>query len=294
MVGITPNSYSFEFLKKVCSIIGEFIENSNLHNETAKLIDIIIRFDNSKQEFVKAFHEPSHYIEREEFCQLIMWIIRYIFSKLGRLLNLREQTNKWLVKDNSRLLKTITKVHPNFPREMKVKGLKLINMDSHLNKNSKFELLFFFKKIIVQWRKKVDYETLIRNEVPYVWCRICLKEVLAISAEEHTTLCLKRYHAKKKTREIDTKLLDISNKITNEISSEVKTKSNSALLKKRNILESNKFQRKSAINTPQISIRNKEKLDHQPTVEEIKIATSSIQLWSLNKKRNSNISNGNS
>lgn len=121
-----------------------------------------------------------------------------------------------------------------------------------------------------------------------------MKEVLAISAEEHTTLCLKRYHAKKKTREIDTKLLDISNKITNEISSEAKTKSNSALLKKRNILESNKFQRKSAINTPQISIRNKEKLDHQPTVEEIKIATSSIQLRSLNNKRNSNISNGNS
>ena len=42
---------------------------------------------------------------------------------------------------------------------------------------------------------------------------------LAISAEEHTVLCLKRYHAKKKTREIDTKFLEILNRISNEISS---------------------------------------------------------------------------
>lgn len=75
MAEVAPNSYSFNFLMKICSIIGEFIESTNLHNETSKLIEVIMSFDNSKQEFVKAFNEPQHHIEKEEFWQLILWKI---------------------------------------------------------------------------------------------------------------------------------------------------------------------------------------------------------------------------
>lgn len=127
-----------------------------------------------------------------------------------------------------------------------------------------------------------------RKEAPYVCCRICLKEVLAISAEEHTTLCLERYHAKKKTRDIDTKLLEISNKITNEISNESKTKASSALLKKRNILESEKLQKSKVVNTPQIGIRSIDRLKNSSLTEENKIVQSSVQFRALNMKhRNS-------
>ena len=142
---ITPNSYSWNFFQSVILIISEFIQSKNLHNETERLIDIIMRFDSLKQDLVKAFEDQLIKIEQEEFWQRVLCKIRYIFSKLGRMLNLREQTNKWLVKDNTRLLKTIIKMNPNFQQEMRTNQLKLINMDSHEWKNAKLELLFFLK-----------------------------------------------------------------------------------------------------------------------------------------------------
>lgn len=243
----------------MCKIISEFIENNDLHNDTEQLIRIIMKFDESKQNFVNALSISSNNIEKEEFWKKTLWRIRYIFSKLGRLLNLREQTNKWLVKDNNRLLKQISKANPNFVNEMKDKKLQLINMDSHLNKNAKLELLFFFKKLMSKWKSEVEYEILKRKQAPYMCCRICFSEILAISAEEHTVLCLKRYHAKKKTREIDTRFVEILNRITNEISTKKKSRISSAMVKKRNLLQSPSAENALAINSPLITNRNKSK-----------------------------------
>ena len=121
----------------MCSIIGEFIENNTLHKDTDKLVDIIIKFDQYKQDFVKAVMVPSNKIEHQDFCSKMLYRVRYILSKLGRLLNLRENTKKWLIKDNNRLLKKIVKANPDFDKQMKAKKLPLVNMDSHLNKNAK-------------------------------------------------------------------------------------------------------------------------------------------------------------
>ena len=264
----------------MCKIIGDFIENNDLHNDTDQLISIIMKFDDTKQSFVNDLSISSNNIEKEEFCKKTLWRIRYIFSKLGRLLNLREQTNKWLVKDNNRLLKLISKANPNFVNEMKVKKLQLVNMDSHENKNAKLELFFFFKKLMAKWKNDVDYEILKRNEVPYVWWRIWLSEILAISAEEHTILWLQRYHAKKKTREIDTKFLEILNRISDEISSMKKSKVSSAMIKKRNILESPIVNTDNAltINSPLITNRSKNRLQDlsKAYFEENKTSTPSM------------------
>lgn len=67
----------------------------------------------------------------------MLYKIRYILSKLGRLLNLRENTKEWLIKDNNKLVKAITKVNPAFPALIKAKKMTVINIDSHLNNNAK-------------------------------------------------------------------------------------------------------------------------------------------------------------
>lgn len=156
----------------MCALIGEFIQNNDLHNNTDLITDILMKFDNSKQNFVTALQVPSNQIEMEDFCKKMLYKIRYVFSRLGRLLNCRNQTNKWLVKDNNRLLKRIAKENPDFLHEMKVNKIKLVNIDSHENKNAKFELLTFLKKIVDNWKKEVEYQTLMRNETPFMCCRI--------------------------------------------------------------------------------------------------------------------------
>lgn len=51
----------------MCAIIGEFIENNNLHRDTEKLVNIIMKFDDNMQHFVKALVVPSNKIEIQEF-----------------------------------------------------------------------------------------------------------------------------------------------------------------------------------------------------------------------------------
>lgn len=82
----------------------------------------------------------------------MLYRIRYILSKLGRVLNLRENTKDWLKKDNVRLKKRIMKVNPNFEKLINTKKMVLINMDSDKNKSAKMQLHFMFKKIVVNWK----------------------------------------------------------------------------------------------------------------------------------------------
>ena len=58
-----------------------------------------------------------------------------------------------------------------------------------------------------------------------------MQNILASTAEEHTKLCQMRYDAKKKTGQIDRQFMEISNRITNEISALNKSKISSAILK---------------------------------------------------------------
>jgi hypothetical protein len=222
----------------MCAIIGEFIENNNLHRDTEKLVNIIMKFDDNMQHFVKALVVPSNKIEIQEFWSKMLYRIRYIFSKLGRLLNLHEQSKEWLIKDNARLLKSITKTNPNFQKLIKAKKIALINMDSHLNKNAKMSLYLMYRKVVAGWKQEVDYAMFLRREDPYIWWRICNNEILASIAEHHTKLCRKRYDVKMKTSEIDKKLMEISHRITNEISNLTKAKVSSAILRKRSVFES--------------------------------------------------------
>ena len=64
---VTRDSYSWHFLKRLCNIIGEFIEDNNLHKDTDKLVNIIVKFDQTKQDFVKALMVPSNNVEVKEF-----------------------------------------------------------------------------------------------------------------------------------------------------------------------------------------------------------------------------------
>lgn len=100
---------------------------------TDKLKSIIMKFDDFKQNFVKALYDSNNKIEMDDFCSKMLYRIRYIFSKMGRLLNLHENESirKWLAKDNNRLLKKISEKNPKFIDEMKKKNISLINIDSH-------------------------------------------------------------------------------------------------------------------------------------------------------------------
>lgn len=171
---ITKDSFSWNFLKKMCKIIGEFVENADLAYNTEKLKDIIIKFDDSKQHFVKASKVSTNNIEKQDFCCKMLCRIRYIFSKMGRILNLHENVsiNRWLVKENARLLKKIGEKNPKFLEEMKKKNIKLINIDSHKNKNANFALMFHYKEQVKNWRNDIDYAVLMRNENPEIQCRI--------------------------------------------------------------------------------------------------------------------------
>lgn len=90
-----------------------------------------------------------------------------------------------------------------------------------------------------------------------------MNEVKASVLVHHTQLCKKRYTAKKKTNEIDKKFMDISHRITNEISLINKSKISSTIIRKRSIFGSSpsqlaaaaEFQKKSSIDSPLITIR---------------------------------------
>ena len=104
---ITKETFSWNFLRDMWKIIGEFIESNDLHLKTDRLKKIIVKFDDCKQTFVKALMVKKNKIEMEEFCSKMLYRIRYIFSKLGRVLNLHENPmiNQWISKGNKKLLK---------------------------------------------------------------------------------------------------------------------------------------------------------------------------------------------
>ena len=162
MPHVSKDSFSSNFLKDMCKIIGEFIESRDLHYHTDKLKEIIVKFDDSKQNFVKAITLNNNKIEIEEFCSKMLYKIRYIFSKLGRLLNLHENPsiNKWISKDNRKLLRNITKANPKAVEQLKSQNIQLINMDAHENKNSKLALMLHFKESLKKWRNDIDYANL--------------------------------------------------------------------------------------------------------------------------------------
>lgn len=258
----------------MCRIIGEFIRSNDLHYATDKLIKIIVKFDEAQRNFVKALLVPSNNVEMEDFCSKMLYKIRYIFSKLGRILNLREQTNKWLEKANERLIKKISKIDPEYVEKMNQKKIKLINIDAHNCKNAKMELLFLYKNVVKNWKNEVDYAILMRKEAPTICCRICEREIVAANIEQHTQLCLKRYHAKKKTSEIDKKFLAICNRITNEISGLTKSKVSSAVIKKRSFLDNSGTNKGLPINSPLINYRNINQLNEKSqTITEQRINT---------------------
>lgn len=61
------DTFSCQLLKKICEIIYEFVEDNDLHNNTDKLKDIIVKFDESTQHFMKAKQIPNNIIVMEEF-----------------------------------------------------------------------------------------------------------------------------------------------------------------------------------------------------------------------------------
>lgn len=163
---IQKESFSWNFLKEMCKIIGEFIETKDLEHNTDKLKKIIVKFDDSKQRFVKEMMSPKNEVEREDFCRKMLYKIRYIFSKLGRLLNLHENPliNKWIGKDYKKLVKAVTKVNKKGIEELASKNIKLIHIDGHKNGNGKVAMMMFFKECIRKWRKDLDYAHLQKNQ----------------------------------------------------------------------------------------------------------------------------------
>lgn len=89
---------------------------------------------------------------------------------MGRILNLHENAsiNRWLVKENARLLKKIGEKNPKFIDEMKKKNIKLINIDSYKNKNANIALMFHYKEQVKNWRNDIDYAVLMRKENPEI------------------------------------------------------------------------------------------------------------------------------
>lgn len=86
----SKDSASWNLMISLCKIIEEFIEDSDLHKNTNKLKDIIVRFDDASKHFHKSAGQAKEKDEISEFCYKKLYKIRYVFSKLGRLLNLHE------------------------------------------------------------------------------------------------------------------------------------------------------------------------------------------------------------
>lgn len=229
---------------------------------TDKLKSIIMKFDDFKQNFVKAVYVSNNKIEMDDFCSKMLYRIRYIFSKMGRLLNLHENESirKWLAKDNNRLLKKITEKNPKFIDEMKTKNISLINIDSHKCKNAKYALMFHFKESIKKWRVDIDIANFQRKQEPDIQCRICNNYIAASQIDYHNQLCLKRIHTKEKASKVDKQFMEILNKITKEILSLSRAKGSSAIIKKRSFFKEQDNPRKLPINSPLITNRGMNRL----------------------------------
>lgn len=156
---ISKDSFSWNFLKEMCKIIGEFIETRELEIHTDRLKVIIEKFDDSKKKFVQEMLSPKNELERGDFCRKMLYQIRYIFSKPGRLLNLRENPliSKYIEKDYKKLVKTVTKVNKKFVDDWKARNRKLINIDAHNNGNAKIAMYMTYKNSITQWKKELEY-----------------------------------------------------------------------------------------------------------------------------------------
>lgn len=146
-------------------MIGEFIEISDLHYDTDKLKEIIVKFDDTKNLFVKEMMVPTNSIEMQQFWTKILYRIRYIFSKLGRLINLHEneEINKWLTKENARIIKKISKNNPNLADKLKHKKIPFINIDLDKCKGANFAILCHYKEALQKWRNEIDYALLQRK-----------------------------------------------------------------------------------------------------------------------------------
>lgn len=109
---------------------------------------------------------PNHGLEMEDFCRKMLYKIRYIFSKLGRLLNLHENPliNKYIGKEYKKLVKTVTKANPKGFEELKAKNIKLVNLDGNQNTNAKIAMMMFFKDCITKWKKDIDFAHLQKNQ----------------------------------------------------------------------------------------------------------------------------------
>lgn len=141
---------------------------------TNKLKLIIIKFDDISKDYFKKVKQANKKVEKQEFCWKKLYTIRYVFSKLGRLLNLHEneEISKYLAKDNNKLLKKITKINPKFLTDLTEKKIVLINIDSHECEYAKFVHLQFWKDVVTKWKNDIDYATLIRKQAPEIQCRM--------------------------------------------------------------------------------------------------------------------------
>lgn len=104
-------------------------------------------------------------IEMKNFCTKILYKIRYSFSKLGRLINLHEneEISKWLVKENAKIIKKISKKNPDFADKLKHKKLSFINIDLDQCKGANFAILCHYKEALQKWRDEIDYALLQRK-----------------------------------------------------------------------------------------------------------------------------------
>jgi hypothetical protein len=260
---ITKHSFTWNFLNQLFKIIGEFIGINDLQYETDKLKKIIVRFDETKKLFVKAMMVPSCKIEMQNFCTKMLYKIRYSFSKIVRLLNLHENSdvNKWLTKENARLIKKISKTNPDFANKLKQKKTNVVNIDLDKWLGANHALLCHYKKELQKWRDDIDYAVLQKKKSPEIQWRIWENYIIASLIENHSKLCIERIETKQKTSWVDRKLMEISNKITAEIMNLTRPRINSAILHKRSLLSTPSGMRSTLpINSPMVTGRKLNRL----------------------------------
>lgn len=101
---------------------------------------------------------------------------------------------------------------------------------------------------------------------------------MASKVEHHGELCLKRLEAKNKTDLIDKKFMELSHRITNEISGITKAKVSSAVVKKRSLLGVPTSNKNLPINSPLITNRGINRLQDlsNAMAEQNKMSTPSL------------------
>jgi hypothetical protein len=260
---ITKHSFTWNFLNQLFKTIGEFIGINDLQYETDKLKKIIVRFDDTKRLFVKAMMVPSTKIEMQNFCTKMLYKIRYSFSKIVRLLNLHENSdvNKWLTKENARLIKKISKTNPDFANKLKLKKINVVNIDLDKWLGANFALICHYKKELQKWRDDIDYAVLQKKKSPEIQWRIWENYITASLIENHSKLCIERIETKQKTSWVDRRLMEISNKITAEIMNLTRPRINSAILQKRSLLSTPSGMKNTLpINSPLVTGRKLNRL----------------------------------